>query len=85
MPTNELEKAINKLKKRYQDHSDDSTVVIGFEINGGEGLTTTGEKKMEEFRKWSKEKGMDAAYNSNEDLETLKQTLRNRVDNNNIN
>ncbi len=40
---------------------------------------------MEEFRKWSKEKGMDAAYNSNEDLETLKQTLRNRVDNNNIN
>lgn len=85
LPTKELEKAINKLKKRYQDHSDDTTDVIGFEINGGEGLTETGNKKMEDFKEWAKNKGMDAEYNSSEDLERMKNNLRNRVDNKNKN
>ena len=85
LPTKELVSAIKKLKKRYQDHSDETTEVIGFEVNGGEGLTKTGKEKMKEFQEWSREKGMDAEYNSNNDLETIKQTLRNRVDNKNKN
>lgn len=85
LPTKELVKAINKLKKRYQDHSDDTTTVIGFEINGGEGLTSTGSVVMTEFQEWSREKGMDAEYNSNDDLRDIKQRLRNNVDNKNGN
>lgn len=85
LPIKELEKAINKLKKRYQDHSDDTTEVIGFEINGAEGLTKTGIEKMKGFTQWARGKEMDAEYNSNEDLENIKQTLRNSVDNQNKN
>ncbi|EGR0065755.1 hypothetical protein NB550_22090 [Vibrio parahaemolyticus] len=85
LPTKELGKAINKLKKRYQDHSDDTTEVIGFEVNGGEGLTKTGYEEMEKFKKWAENKGMDAEYNSNEDLDKMKNNLRNRVDNKNNN
>lgn len=85
LPTKELEKAINKLKMRYQDHSDDTTEVKGFEINGGEGLTKSGHDKINEFKEWAKEKGMDAEYNSNSDLENIRNTLRNRVDNKNRN
>jgi hypothetical protein len=85
LPAKELVKTINKLKKRYQDHSDDTTQVIGFDINGGEGLTKTGTEIMNDFKKWCNEKGMDAEYNSNDDLEKLKQNLRNRVDNKNKN
>ncbi|MGB5122382.1 MAG: hypothetical protein WBO13_15445 [Vibrio fluvialis] len=85
LPTKELNKAINKLKKRYQDHSDDTTVVIGFEVNGGEGLTKSGNELMNEFKGWCKEKGMDAEYNSNDDLKAIKLNLRNRVDNQNKN
>ncbi|EGR2715004.1 hypothetical protein DUG80_24390 [Vibrio parahaemolyticus] len=85
LPTKELKKAINKLKQRYQDHSDDTTEVIGFEINGSEGLTKTGTETMNEFKNWCTERGMDAEYNSNEDLEAIKQNLRNRVDNRNRN
>lgn len=85
LPTKELIKAINKLKQRYQDHSDDTTKVIGFEINGSEGLTKSGAEAMDQFKKWCTEKGLDAEYNSNEDLKMLKQNLRNRVDNRNGN
>lgn len=85
LPTKELQKTINKLKKRYQDHSDDTTYVIGFEINGSEGLTKSGNEEMEKFKDWCKEKGMDAEYNSNDDLKALKLNLRNRVDNKNNN
>ncbi|WP_320034370.1 hypothetical protein [Halarcobacter sp.] len=85
LPTKELEKAINKLKVRYQDHSDDTKEVIGFEINGGEGLTKSGLKKMDEFKEWAKKKGMDAEYNSNRDLEIITKILRNRISNKNKN
>jgi len=85
LPTKELEKAINKLKVRLQDHFDDSTKVLGFEINGGDDLTKPGHKKMDEFKKWAKEKNLDAEYNSNSDLKKLTQVLRNRVDNKNKN
>jgi len=85
LPTKELEKTINKLKKRYQDHADDTTDVDGFEINGGIGLTKSGYKKMEEFKEWAKNNGMDAEYNSNYDLSKITQTLRNRIENKNKN
>ncbi|EHX20921.1 hypothetical protein ECDEC12A_5531 [Escherichia coli DEC12A] len=40
---------------------------------------------MTEFQEWSREKGMDAEYNSNDDLRNIKQRLRNNVDNKNGN
>ncbi len=85
LPTKELEKAINKLKVRYQDHSDDSKIVLGFEINGGDDLTKPGHKKMDEFKTWAKKNGLDAEYNSNSDLQKITLELRNRVDNQNTN
>lgn len=83
LPTKELERAINKLKKRYHDHSDDTTNVAGFEINGGEGLTKTGNRAMNDFKEWSQQRGMDAEYNSSSDLDLIKHNLRYRTDNNN--
>lgn len=85
LPTKELEKAINKLKVRYQEHSDDSKTVLGFEINGGDDLTKPGHEKMKEFQAWANKKGLDAEYNSNSDLQKITQVLRNRVDNKNTN
>lgn len=85
IPTKELESAINKLKLQYQEHYDDTTKVIGFEINGGTGLTKKGNDKINEFKDWAKEKGLDAEYNSNSDLDKMKNELRNRVDNKNKN
>lgn len=85
LPTKELSKAINKLKKRYHDHSDDNTEVKGFEINGGQGLTKSGNTLMKNFKSWANEQGMDAEYNSSDDLERITQNLRNRNDNKNRN
>ena len=84
LPTKELKSAINKLKEQYQER-EESINIIGFEINGGIGLTKTGQEVMTKFRAWAKEKGMDAEYNSKSDLEKMTQILRNRVDNKNKN
>jgi len=85
LPTKELEKAISKLKNRYRDHDDDSKRIIGFEINGGDDLTSTGHAAMEGFKAWANERKLQAEYNSNDALNKIKNTLRNLVDNNNNN
>lgn len=84
LPTKELKSAINKLKEQYQER-EESINILGFEINGGEGLTKSGYEEMEKFQKWAKDKGMDAEYNSKSDLDNMTQILRNRVDNKNKN
>ena len=84
LPTKELKSAINKLKEQYQER-EESINIVGFEINGGMGLTKTGYEEMEKFQKWAKDKDMDAEYNSKSDLDKMTQILRNRVDNKNKN
>ncbi len=84
LPTKELKSAINKLKEQYQER-DESINIIGFEINGGTGLTKTGYEEIKKFQEWAKNKGMDAEYNSKFDLDKMTQILRNRVDNKNKN
>ena len=84
LPTKELKSAINKLKEQYHER-EESINIIGFEINGGTGLTKSGYEAMEKFKEWAIEKGMDAEYNSKSDLDKITQILRNRVDNKNKN
>lgn len=84
LPTKELRSAINKLKEQYQERKE-SINILGFEINGGQGLTKSGQEEMNSFKQWAKDKRMDAEYNSKSDLDKMTQVLRNRVDNKNKN
>lgn len=85
IPTKELERAISKLKNRYRDHDDESKVIVGFEINGGTGLTAPGQLVLDNFKDWAREHNLQVEYNSNDELEKLKNQLRNLVDNTNLN
>ena len=79
IPTKVVNEAITKLKKRTQEHFDDNTIIGGFEINGGEGLTKTGYQAIEEFDSWAIKNNMRAVYNSKSDMEQMKENLRIKV------
>jgi hypothetical protein len=71
-----------KFKQRYED-SDGN--VGGFELNGGERMTKGAQEVWDQFKLWANDNNMDAEYNNNDDLETMKNRLTNRVKNKNRN
>lgn len=77
-----VKSAAGKFKEQYADRCDNPTQPIaGFELNGGIGMTKGGQEEWDKFRKWCDEKNLQAEYNSNDDLDKIKETLRNKVDN----
>lgn len=72
---------ITKFKRIYDDYVHDNRVLNGFELNGGKGMTKPAAIQWNEFEKWCDEKSIVAIYNSDDDLDTMKNNLRNRVDN----
>ncbi len=71
-----------KFKSRYEDSD---SKIAGFELNGGERMTKGGQQVWDEFKDWAQDNGMDAEYNNNDDLNTMKNRLTNRVRNRNKN
>lgn len=84
IPTKVLDQAIDKLKKRHQEHYDREMEIVGFEINGGTGLTKTGEESMKRFKEWADERNMQVEYNPNEILDIIRRNLRYEVDKKNM-
>lgn len=84
LPTKQIEDCVAKFKivyREYLGHS--SKKVIGFELNGGEGMYRPGLKVWNEFIKWCQEKGMNAIYNTSDEVTVIRDNLRYRVDNKN--
>lgn len=77
-----VENVTEKFKQRYKD-SDSN--IGGFELNGGERMTKGGKEVWDQFTDWAKAHKMDAEYNNNDDLNTIKNRLTNRVRNKNKN
>ena len=77
-----VQNVTEKFKKRYEDSTSN---VGGFELNGGERMTRGAKTVWEEFTAWAKERNMDAEYNNNDDLNTIKTRLTNKVKNKNKN
>lgn len=76
--------AVGKFKEQYADrHENPNQPIVGFELNGGDGMTRGAKAVWNDFHDWCKEKQLEVEYNSNEDLEKIKTELRNRVDNDN--
>ena len=48
-------------------------------------MTKGGQQVWDEFKDWAQHNGMDAEYNNNDDLNTMKNRLTNRVRNRNKN
>lgn len=77
-----VKSAVGKFKEQYADRCDNPNQPIGgFELNGGTGMTKGGQEEWNKFEMWCKEKKLQAEYNSNDDLNKIKNTLRNSVDN----
>ena len=70
---------IFKFMNYFNNHPDDN--IGGFELNGGEKMTPGAKQEWDSFRSWCQDKKMDAEYNSNSDLETIQNKLRNKVKN----
>lgn len=77
-----VKSSIGKFKEQYADRGENpNQPIIGFELNGGFGMTKGAKEEWEKFTCWCEERNLQAEYNSREDLERLKQILRNQVDN----
>lgn len=81
-----VKSTIGKFKEQYADRCENpNQPIVGFELNGGDGMTKGASEAWEEFKGWCEQRNLDAEYNSNNDLSIMKNTLRNRVDNKLIN
>ncbi|MBB5337628.1 hypothetical protein [Pectinatus brassicae] len=67
----EVKKVIAKFKEIYSDYENHpQKEVIGFELNGGHCMTKSGIEKWEEF------KSLDAEYNTNDEVQLIRNELR---------
>lgn len=74
--------SVGKFKEQYADrHENPNQPIAGFELNGGTGMTKGGKEEWKRFEDWCNEKGLEAMYNTNDELKNIKTNLRNRVDN----
>lgn len=77
-----VKNAIGKFKEQYADRCDNPTQPIaGFELNGGNGMTKGGQYEWDQFLMWCQDKNLQAEYNTNDELNVIRETLRCRVDN----
>lgn len=77
-----VEDAVGKFKEQHADrHENKNQPIVGFELNGGDGMTRGARAVWDIFCDWCREKQLEAEYNSNEDLKEIKIKLRNSVDN----
>ena len=74
-----VKNVISKFKEQYLGLKDsDETPLIGFELNGGSGMTKNGKKEWDDFKEWCIERNLDAEYNTKEELLLIRDKLRNR-------
>lgn len=81
-----VENVVSKFMDVYDDESSKpGKPIAGFELNGGERLTKGGQKAWDDFRDWASENDMDAEYNTRDEVNSMKNTLWNRLKNRNKN
>lgn len=78
-----MNEIISNFKALYFDlqHSEN---IVGFEINGGIGLTKGAHESFNNFVIWCQERGLRAIYNDYSDLYTIRKNLRILNDNKSI-
>lgn len=77
---------VAKFKEQYLGLKDsDDSPLIGFELNGGEGMTKNGKAVWDDFEIWAIERNLDCEYNTKEELYNMRNKLRNREKNKNRN
>ena len=80
-----VDEVIAKFKKVYEKYSYEKKTIEAFELNGGTGLTAGAEDSWNEFEMQYNKKGIDAIYNTSEDMDKIKLNLRNKLENENKN
>lgn len=76
---------ITKFQKLYEKYSSEKKTIEAFELNGGAGLTAGAEDSWHEFECWCRRRGIDAIYNTSDDVNKIISNLRIRVENKNKN
>lgn len=84
LPLKEVKEVIACFKQQYIDREDHpNREIIGFELNGGKGLTPKGREIWEKFQEWCDTRSLEAEYNSESDVTTIRDKLRYKIDNKN--
>lgn len=81
-----VKNAVSKFKEQYLGLKDSNeSPLIGFELNGGDGMTEGGNEVWSDFTQWCSERNLDLEYNTRDDLYRMREVLRNREKNKNKN
>ena len=81
-----VKNAVSKFKEQQLGLKDsDDSPLIGFELNGGDGMTANGQRIWDEFGEWCSERNLDYEYNTKDELYRIRDVLRNREKNRNRN
>lgn len=68
---------VSKFQNYYDSHQGDN--IGGFELNGGDRMTSGAKQVWDAFADKCREQGMDAEYNSNSDLSIIHNGLKSIV------
>ena len=75
-----VKSSVAKFKEQYLGLKDsDECPLCGFELKGGERMTSEGEKVWNEFKQWCDERGLKCDYQTNSDLRKIRDNLAQRV------
>lgn len=77
-----IKNVVSNFKEQYLGLKDsDDSPLVGFELNGGDGMTNAAQILWDEFTDWCNERSLECEYNNKEELTNIRNVLRNRVDN----
>ncbi len=83
---NTVKNAVSKFKENYPIYKDSEQPLAGFLLAGGEGMTNGAQEYWKnEFEPWCAEKHLKAEYIPKNQMEKIRDNLRNRVENKNMN
>ena len=80
-----MEQIVDDFKENIEELESKGKTVAGTVINGGEGLTKGAQEVFDEYTEEMQEKDKFSIYNTNEDVNKIKESLQNKVKNRNKN
>lgn len=85
LPKQTIKSVVSEFKQCYIDLDNKSSPIKGFELIGGEGMTKGALEVWSDFIEWCSKKNLNASYRTKAQENKIREKLRNREKNRNIN